>query len=39
LTAIEHYKLNSINNADSDETVEHILSACPILSKEQYIET
>jgi len=25
-------------NADSDETVEHIITACPIMAREQYIE-
>jgi hypothetical protein len=26
------------NNADSDETVEHIITACPILAREQYVK-
>jgi len=26
------------NNADSDETVEHTITACPILAREQYIK-
>jgi hypothetical protein len=36
----KYYKQKQIANADVcqhfDETVEHIISACPVLEKEQY---
>jgi hypothetical protein len=38
----KYYKQKQVANADLcqqfDETIEHIISACPILAKEQYIK-
>ena len=44
ISLIEDISLCSINNNDDnnnnkfDETIDHIISACPILVKEQYIK-